>query len=293
MKRTNKSRNPDVILTSDWHLREDIPACRKDGIEFEYNQWRKMDQIVALQEKYNCPVVHAGDLFHHWKPSPYLIAGAIFNMPKKFFMVYGQHDLPQHNLELAVKCGVQPLIQAGVVTILEKGSWGQDIGTFGGDFRRLIGVWHKFVWDGENIPWPNCEEMTAREVLKKNPNYDLIVTGDHHKPFTQEYEGRLLVNPGCLMRQTADYANHRPRVYLYYADDNTVQPYYLNIQNGVVSREHIEKKEERDKRIEAFISRLSDEWELSLSFEENLSRFLISNRVRSDVRKLIYKAIDQ
>ncbi len=157
---------------------------------------------------------------------------------------------------------------------------------------RGVAVWHHFVWDGKELPWPGCEEMTAKKVLKKYPQYDLIVTGDHHKPFVCEYEGRLLVNPGCLTRQVADYTDHKPRVYLWYADTNTVEPYYLTAQEGAVSREHIEVKEERDKRIDAFVSRLSDEWEVGLSFEENLKRFISSNQLRKSVVDLIYKALE-
>lgn len=284
----------DLILTADWHLRDDIPSCRTD--DFEKAQWNKVDQITKLQNELDCPVLHAGDLFHYWKPSPYLISQAIIHMPAEFFTVAGQHDLPQHNLGLIEKSGLNTLITAGAINWIKgAGNFGEVVGNVMGGWRntkgRKVGVWHHFVWDGENFPWPGCDQMTAKQVLKANPEFDLIVTGDYHKPFTYEYKGRLLVNCGCLTRQVADYDTHRPRVWLWDATTNTVTPHYLKIEKGVISRDHIEVAEERNKRLDAFISRLSDDWEVSVSFEENLKRFTSSNTIRKSVVDLVYKAI--
>jgi hypothetical protein len=108
----------------------------------------------------------------------------------------------------------------------------------------------------------------------------------------EEHEGRLLVNPGCLTRQTAAFADFKPRVYLYYAQTNTVEPVYLPIEEGTVSREHIDRTDSRDARIDAFVSRLSDEWEAGISIEENLERFAQANDIRESVMQIIHKAIE-
>jgi predicted phosphodiesterase len=282
----------DLILTADWHLRDDSPPCRVD--DFQESQWMKVAQVAILAEEHDCPVVHAGDLFHHWKPSPYLLATAMRYLPQKFFTVAGQHDLPQHSMELYTKCGMNTLAVAkAIIWIMNGGNFGQGVGVAFRTNNRQVGVWHHFVWDGEHVPWPDCKEVTARQVLKDNPQFDLIVTGDYHKPFTYEYKGRLLVNCGCLTRQVADYSDHRPRVWLWNAEANTVSPFYLIAEKGVVSRAHLAANEERDKRLDAFISRLSDEWEVGISFEENLKRFISTNQLRKSVVDLIYKAINE
>lgn len=280
----------DLILTADWHLREDKPSCRTD--DFEKAQWNKVGQIMKLQNQLDCPILHAGDLFHYWKPSPYLISQAIIHMPADFYTVAGQHDLPQHNMDLIHKSGLHTLITAGAI------SWIKGAGNFGEPVGGLpmwagkVGVWHHFVWNGKNIPWPNCEEVTAKQVLEDNPEYDLIVTGDYHRPFTYKHQGRLLVNCGCLTRQVADYDNHEPRVWLWNAETNTVQPHYLDVDENVIDRGHIEMASERDKRMEAFISRLDTEWEVGVSFETNLKRFLSSNKIRKSVVDLVYKSME-
>ena len=290
MKRTTHKK-PDLILCSDMHLRESKPTCRTD--DYTSAQWTKLDYIQKLQYDYERPVLHAGDLFDHWKPSPHLLTRTMIHLPEQFYTVYGQHDLPQHNLELSHKCGINTLAQADKLKILGECHWGQKPNKASlikpNDIKIL--VWHKMNYKGKKL-WPGQVDPSALRLLKKYPQFNLIVTGDNHKPFVQEYEGRLLVNPGSMMRITAGQVDHRPRVYLWYADTNTVEPIYLPIEEGVISREHIEVQKERDNRIDAFISRLDDDWETEFSFEDNLQRFAEVNKTKQSVMNIIYKAIE-
>ena len=294
MKRTKIFKKPDAILCADIHLREDIPTCRTD--DYQAAQWRKLSFIRDLQLEYDCIVIHAGDLFHHWKPSPQLLSMTIQNLPAQFHTIYGQHDLPQHNFDLRHKSGIHTLETDNTLEVLDECHYGQEPrnGSMsfapGVDNSRDILVWHKMVWQGEKL-WPDQIDPSAKRILKQYPGYDLIVTGDNHKPFVEEHEGRLLVNPGSMMRTTADQIDHKPRVYLWYADTNTVEPVYLPIESGVISRDHITRTEERDGRIDAFISRLDDDWEASVSFEENLERFAKANNVRQSVMDIVMKGI--
>jgi predicted phosphodiesterase len=298
MQRTKNMRRPDAILCGDFHLRESTPICRTD--DFWTAQWNKVQQIKELQQKYNCPVIHSGDLFDHWKPSPYLLSMAISSLPDEFSTIYGNHDLPQHNLDLAIKCGINVLKQANVLNIYENTHWGQSLETssdkyeISGSFKTIskeIAVWHVMTYQGK-APWPGCADLTARQILEKYPQYDLIVTGHNHKSFVERLNGRLLVNPGSLSRQTADQEDHAPKVYLYYADTNTVTPHILTHEKGVISREHIDRVEQRNERLTAFVEMLSEEWEEGISFEENLERFYQANNIRKSVMDIIRKAVE-
>jgi len=295
MKRTKQNNKPTAILTGDWHLRDDQPTCRTD--DFQLTQWKKVDLIAQLQKEYNCPVWHSGDLFNHWKPSPKLIAQALIHLPEQFSTIYGNHDLPQHNIDLADKCGIAPLLAANRIKNLFHCHWGEtpehatiqipQVGRFGVE----ILVWHVMTYQG-SPPWPGCSDPKAAKLLRKYPQYDLILTGHNHKPFVEEHEERLLVNPGSIFRMSADQINHRPRVYFWYKETNTVEPYYLLIDENVISREHIDRIETRNDRIDAFISKLDDDWEANVSFEENLEEFKKANNVRKSVFQIIYNAID-
>lgn len=308
MKRTRtkqkKRLSVDAILTSDWHLREDTPTCRTD--DFPEAQWNKVRQVRELQEKYDCPVLHAGDLFHHWKPSPALLTQCIRELPDQFYTVYGNHDLPQHSMDLAYKSGITTLAESGKIKVLDKGHWDQEPDVDNcfifyrqedkiqktGFNKRKAHIWHKMVWT-KKPPYPGAEkELEGHVLLKKYPQFDLILTGDNHQQFVCEYKGRLLVNPGCLSRQTAAFADFRPAVWLYNAEKNKVKPHYLDIAQDVVSRVHIEKKAERDERISAFVERLDTDWEAGLDFEENLKRFGEENEIPKPVMEICYKAME-
>jgi DNA repair exonuclease SbcCD nuclease subunit len=290
MERRKKNKIPTAILTADWHLREDIPICRKD--DFWNSQWGKVDEVRLLQERYGCPVIHSGDLFNHWKPSPYLLSAAIKSLPDQFHTIYGNHDLPQHNLELSNRCGIDVLYNAGCLKVLPKNHWEQqdEPEEDWQPFNRNILVWHVMTYKDKE-PYPNCPDSPAKTLLKKNSQYDLIVTGHNHQPFIEECEGRLLVNPGSLTRQSAD-ETHQPCVYLWYEKDNTVEPVHLTYKEDVISREHIEIKEKRDDRISAFVQRLDGDWEVATSFEDNLEHFQKTNHVKNEVMDIIYKAIE-
>lgn len=174
--------------------------------------------------------------------------------------------------------------------------WGQDpkdhaLLSFGHIAERAILVWHRMVWQGKRL-WPGQSDPSAVAILKKYSDYDLILTGDNHKAFTETYEGRLLVNPGSLTRQSAEQIAFTPRAYLYFAESNTVEAVLLPIEKEAVSRSHIEKNEQRSERIDAFIDKLEGEWQAGMSFESNLEEFFKTNRVRTSVQNLTYKAIE-
>jgi DNA repair exonuclease SbcCD nuclease subunit len=297
MERAKSNKIPALIACSDLHLREDQPICRTDN--FWNTQWRKMDFIKNLQSQWNCPVICAGDVFHHYKTSPHLLTETMKHLPAKFFACAGQHDLPQHSLDLMYKSGFGTLREAEYIKTAN--DWDLDIDIhfchFGQDppinldkRKKHILVWHHLTYTTK--PFPGASGGMAEGILRKYNEFCTIFCGDNHQSFTVEYQGRRLVNPGSLTRQTADQADFKPRVYLWYAEDNSVQPVYLPIQEGVISREHIEHKEERDKRIDAFVSKLDGEWEAGMSFEQNLEEFFNTNNTREPVKSIIYKSIE-
>jgi len=297
MKRT-KARKPinnkhlgpvSAILCADIHFVESNPVCRLDDLA-EETQWIKIDWLKSLQEEHNCPILHSGDLIDYWKSSPELLTKITEHLPSRFYTVLGNHDLPQHNLELARKSGVTTLTKTKQLTILNNTHWGQEPEGFNYSNHNIC-VWHVMTYQGKS-PYPGCSDPKAASLLRKYPQFDLIVTGDNHKPFVEEHEGRLLINPGSLFRLTAGQQNHKPRVYLWYAESNTVEAVYVPIKDNVISREHIDTIKERDDRINAFISTLDDTWEAEMSFEENLKIFQKKNKTDSKIMDIIYKSIE-
>lgn len=299
-----------AILAADIHIRPDVPVARTD--DFQAAMWEKWDAILALSRRHECPVLIAGDLgqkpeWPNWllerfiqATDPYLLPG--YESP--IFLIPGQHDLPGHNLVLMFKSALGVLDAAGIVNVI------LDEGEYGGDFylhpfpygqkvsecgscrkrkeKNSIAMAHQLVVDGNEGDWPGQDFAPAQELLKRFPEYDLILTGDNHKPFAVGYEGRWLVNPGSMMRSVADQTSHRPRVYLWDASARMVEPHYLPIRRGVLTREHIEKKDERDKRMDAVIESMKAGVEIKLSFEDNMENHLRENPTEKGTEEKIW-----
>jgi DNA repair exonuclease SbcCD nuclease subunit len=297
----------DAILTSDWHLRDDQPVCRTDN--YWEAQASKIDFIKRLQQNHGCPILVAGDIFNEPKPSPYLLAWTIKNLPDKLYVIPGQHDLPGHSIELLNKSGLAVLLEAGKVTLLGEEfpytfpcrkyppssdfevcgfSWGRKLKLpyFKRGVKHVVLI-HTLVGDF-NIP----DITRAIEILNDLPGVDLVVSGDNHIPFVEEDGGKLLVNPGSMMRMSADQVDHRPRVYLWDAQNNAVDAVYFDVQPGVVSRDHLEKIGGENSHLSAYISRLESNSVGTIDFKANLEAFLRKNKVEEPVKTAIYESME-
>ena len=307
--------NPDAIITADIHLRDDQPTCRTDVYWEE--QERKILWLSALQVKYGCPILDAGDIFQRWNPSLYLVQWALNHLPDGMITVPGNHDLPAHSLDFYSKCGLSVLEAAGKVQVLEKASsnnlvslhyeniktpygvhvmlfgypWGIEPVACNSSPQRRVALCHYMTYMGR-APFPGCKDPGADLLLRKLSGYDLIITGHNHKTFVLERDGRILVNPGSFTRHKSDQADHKPCVFLWYAKDNRVEQVFVPIVEGVISREHLEVVEQKDQRIEAFVSKLNENVDIGLSFEDNLENLIASSRVRKATQTMVWEFVN-
>jgi len=288
--------NPDAILTSDWHIRADTPTSRTD--DFTAAMWRKVQFINDLANEHNIPILIAGDLGHRPQWPNWLLEKFMSIISDiEIIAIAGQHDLPGHNLEAIPQSGFGVLKRAGYICnysptdafFVEWFPYGVEIKK--GKQFRSIAMTHQMVIEDKPY-WPGQVASSAKSLLKKFPDYKLILSGDNHQPFVVKHEGRLLVNPGSMMRTTADQIDHQPRVYLWEAKSNSVVPIYLPIDKDVIDRSHIDTKKEKDARIEAYTTRLSERYEVGLSYEENLKVYFEENRTRQPIKDRIWEACE-
>lgn len=297
-----------AIITADIHLREDQPICRTD--DYWQAQLTNILHLASEAKKYQCPILDAGDLFHRWKASPFLLSTVINVFSGvSIYTVPGNHDLPQHNFDLLEKSSLAVLQSAKITHVLNTGStkpakglsfdlygfpWGSiplPIKNEGG--RRGVALLHKLTWHKEK-PYPDCKESNAETLLKEMKGYDLIVTGDNHSSFMVESRGRKLLNPGSMMIMTADQIEYIPKYFLWNAETNDISPREYPGERGdlIVSREHIKSTEKASKRIDSFVRRLANDKELSLSFEANMERFLSANKVDPSIKQIIHEVME-
>lgn len=95
-----------------------------------------------------------------------------------------------------------------------------------------------------------------------------------------------------MIRISADKTDYKPRCYLYYADTNTVEPVYYPIEEGVHDDSHIVQTKERDERLTAYIEKMNMEWNVGLSFRDNLEAFFKRNKITKKVRQVIWHSLE-
>jgi len=213
----------DAILTADWHLRDSIPSCRTEG--FLNSQWRNMTAVSVLQATYDCPVIHAGDLFHHWRSSPELIAMAMKMIPRQFVTIYGNHDLPYHSTSHKTKSALYVLEVGRFVKVVNGVLWDAnsrkaidpDIITLKG--RRIL-IGHLTIRaPGYEQIWMDSDSVSVDELFDSY-DFDLFLTGHLHIPFQIRRGDRVLLNPGPLTVQNSSQVRFVPTVYLWNAEEN-------------------------------------------------------------------------
>lgn len=315
MKRTRKPK-PTAILTADIELRKDAPLCRTDKDYFQTLS-NKIAWLRELQRKYDCPVFDGGDLFdkkYKTHPSHNLLNFAIENLPRPFYTVPGNHDLPgksmanYHNSAMAVLERAETVIFEAlnaVVTWADRYEkpvyvdpypWGVDIEQLYKHYEKWmtivpsyrVALVHTMVYD-KHPPFPGCEGYEKKELIKLLKDYDLIVCGHNHQTFTGKIGNTLLVNPGSLMRNDADQTEHKPCVFLWYAELGKAEPVYVPVEKGVVSREHIDQKAEIENRLDAFTEKLGEQAVKGINFEQNLENALNKNKINKYIIDKVWK----
>ncbi len=304
---------PTAILCADWHLRTATPICRTD--DYFSAQAAKVKVIIDLSNKYKIPILHAGDLFDKAKSSQYLEQWSIQNLTTGIHCVPGNHDLPNHNLKLIRHSSLGVMEASGRVSILKQDKatrlscthsdvvysvhslpWGTPLESIhstkmGNESGINVLILHHLVAKNEDDLWYGAESEQGNQLLKKLKQFQLVLCGHNHQSFVVKNKKQVLVNPGSLMRMNTTQEDYKPCVYLWYAKTNEVKPYYLPIEENVIDASHIESKQERDKRMEKFINKLDDDYEIGLSFEHNIEEYFNNNKTRKETKEIVWEAI--
>ena len=292
------------IVTADWHLRGDRPRCRTDADWLDM-QRRCIREVFNLALDIGCQLFVVGDIFNTPRVSTEVLCMAVSEFSNfvarggEVQILAGNHDLPYHNYDLVSQCSfgvlqaIVPVIQC--TSSVEAFPFGRDQ-----HLGRKFAFTHQLVFpDKASIP-PGCEAATAQEVLKAFPS-QFVFTGDYHHAFISQATDdatRYLVNPGCLIRQSTDMANYRPKVAIVDSDNDKSPCEFHELSSDVapelVSREHIVLQEERNSRIEAFVQQLKGSEGISLHFLENVEAQMLTlpEEVQAMVQEIIQKSKD-
>ena len=302
----NVEGKPDFILCADLHIRETTPACRQSSFLEEMIQ--KLKWMKELSDNHlKIPVLCAGDVFDTWKCKDWWLFNLAHKyLPEKFICIAGQHDLPRHSLELPERSPLSILHEMGRIEFLgpydsyfdpQSLTWieGRSYGArrpsvhTGTSSRKLL-LTHEMVWLEK--PYPEApKEGRAPQIFKRYPNFDIIVSGDNHIPFTVKKGKQLLINCGSMLRTSIIQAKHKPCIWLYYVKSNEVKPLYFPTQDTFHEYEIVE--DNRDERIAAVVKRLSEGMTMDISFEENIKRYITKDKPPRRVREILIEILGE
>jgi len=294
------------VLISDMHLSVDNPRARLD--DCKEAGYRKLQYVLDWAEKNRAGILHAGDLSH--KPrSWHLLSDLqhIFLINEPFYTIYGQHDTVMYNEQTRKATILGALAGAGFVKILgfdPKNIEGYDIyGCHYGQEPPVLNnsgnnilVIHKAICD-ESL-WSGQDYLDAKTYLAQHKNYRIILCGDIHKKFHIQIGDRHIVNAGPMIRREANIYNykHCPGFWVWDIDDENMnwQEIPHDLAEKVLSRDHIDYKEEADSILDQFISSVkTDIVSGDVSFMDNLWKFIKDNKIEESIVEKISQVIGE
>jgi hypothetical protein len=196
-----------ALFISDPHLSLTPPIWRSAEPDWLAAQARPFEELNKLQQRYDCPIFCAGDIFDKWcgvtgSGGAELINWAIEHLPK-MYAIPGQHDLPNHSLK-DIKCSAYwTLIKAGKIINIEKEKpiklekhrlkiygfpWGTNITKC---YDKIEGWTHIALV--HSYIWYKSYKYTGAPITQNIENYknifstyDIVSVGDNHSGWTYE-----------------------------------------------------------------------------------------------------------
>lgn len=289
-------KQPDAIITGDWHYRDTVPECRTD--DFLKAQRKKIKYIIRLAKETGATILNAGDLFHKAYSNKALEISLIKLLKGvDLKAIPGNHDLVGHSWENFEDSSIGIVETAHQEPMILRHSdddsrfkYSAVLTNFKG---RCVVLIHQYVHEPKNRN-KQIDGYSVKAMFRENPGADLIITGDNHASFmVRGVDDRLLINPGSIMRTDAKQFDHRPSIYFWYAKNNTAERVYLPINENAVDISYIEKENLKDSRTNSFVERMKHDYELSLSFQENMKNYLSKNKVKKSVEDIIWDCVDE
>jgi DNA repair exonuclease SbcCD nuclease subunit len=269
-----------MIITADLHLRKQKPRCRLDEDWIE-QQRKSLQEIREIASRCKCPIAIAGDIFHTAR-QPHEIVNLFISEMKgsTTFIKEGNHD-EEHTMENIDKTAYGTI--AKIFTELSKEETMQG--------EQVIFL-HELVFKTDKDRPIETIGKTAEELLDEYPDKKWIFVGDNHHNFHFEKNGRHVINPGCINRQKSNMKDYKPGVYHVDIEKGIVEFIELKSDTGeLVTDEYIKEQNEREDRIESFVSMIKSQGRITLDFISNLKNKLDS--LDKDVRVVVENTIQE
>lgn len=232
---------PVFICCADLHVRSNAPENRTD--DYFQTVSLKFNQIIDIANKYDASLLCAGDVFDHVKVGHRVVNMMIISLrrlKKTFFLVPGQHDLPNHKINLLSRSPLMTLLlQPNVIMLNDSPEtvngwdvygcpWGGTIPKIKGDKSKSILVIHHSITP-EEPPFFLKNADSAKDFMD-SVDFKIIVSGDYHVPFIRKSNEALVINCGPMVRQKLNESDLQPVVFKIDTSTNKFQKIPLRIK---------------------------------------------------------------
>lgn len=288
MKLPNK-----FIVTADWHLRSQLPRCRKDENWIE-TQKKMINQVIEYCKKYKSDLFIVGDIFHSHSETTVEIIQLVQNMAKelkkyglKVYILAGNHDLLFHSSQNINKSAIGILLKSDnifPISIFDNVS----APNFDEEEKDCEFIFKHILCfpDVKSLP-PNVDAVTAKELISRYKDCRFIFLGDMHKNFHYEKNGRHVVNPGCLIREVSDMKDYQNGIYFVDTEKEIVEWLEIKDDESFIDDSYILKEKEKEERIENFANKLQETKEVSLDFIANVESSMKQNKFSKELNETI------
>ena len=279
-----------IILAADLHLTAETPVCRTD--DYIEAQFEKLNFLIDWANQLNADIYIAGDLFDRSREPKWFEIKIKYilnqlNAHLEITAIPGQHDLPNHNIKNILDSSLGIIWQsfsslnvyeAPLETVCK--------------IKPFIRMTHQLIYKNKKIH-DTVKSIKAKKLLKEFTDCEIILSGDNHQTFIEEYEGRFLVNPGSMMRKTAAQYDHEPCFFVYDILTKELEQIFFPIESAekVMTLGHLEKKEAKDQRLENFIKHVRDGYEITFTLDKNFENYFKKNKTRKSVKEIIMEEL--
>jgi DNA repair exonuclease SbcCD nuclease subunit len=293
-----------IALISDLHLLAKTPENRCDNIL--ETQWDKLEFVLKYCKKNHINhLLQAGDFFdipRNWETLHQTIDLLQKHSSVRIYCVEGQHDKYMRNDDTVTNLSL--LHRLSLITILKNSiEFGQFV-VHGVSFEDNMNidktldeielnkdlfnilVIHAPISDAPLFP--GHEFSKANLLLKKHPEFDLILCGDIHKEFIAYSKSRSIVNTGCMIRKERNNYNetHDPHFLILNTDDGLLQKQVIpheSFDKVFSQQERIIESEVLTEFVEAVKHPVSDEMDVY----KRINKFITDNGIEDGVTQWI------
>jgi len=303
-------------IIGDTHYTNRGPSRRKDN--FFRTQIAKTCEAIDIFQNRGCECIfQSGDFFDSHTVADRVKSEIIqllycFGIVEqnKMFCVAGQHDISGHSLNTLPNSPLSVLGSSRVVKVLNSkptyvgpenhtnalygASFGEAIPEPSEDIYNILVV-HAMI--GNRLLYPGQKLTSPRRFLKQHPKFSLVICGDYHYPFEDSYQGRVIINAGCLVRKTISTFDleHKPSVVVFDTETNKVEFIPLKVKPVEEVFDLSKRSIQNNFDVEKFVQALKDSNvpEKVVQWRRMLGRVINERESSQDVKDIIDSCIEE